>query len=78
MRCCAAESAGSVSDGTDPNDVPGGSAPEEPVQLPQFTAVDQSGSDFSLAQLQVCFPCKPLHHWLSYSTSCACLRDRCM
>ncbi|EIE23411.1 hypothetical protein COCSUDRAFT_62946 [Coccomyxa subellipsoidea C-169] len=47
-----AESAGSVSDGTDPNDVPGGSAPEEPVQLPQFTAVDQSGSDFSLAQLQ--------------------------
>lgn len=50
-----AESAESVSDGTDPNDVPGGTAPDSPVQLPEFTAVDQSGSDFSLAQLQVCF-----------------------
>ena len=57
MGLCDAESAESVSDGTDPNDVPGGTAPDSPVQLPEFTAIDQSGSDFSLQQLQVCVSC---------------------
>lgn len=37
----------------DPNEVKGGSAPDEPIQLPEFTATDQSGNEFGLEQLKV-------------------------
>lgn len=40
-------------DGVDPNDVEGGTAVDEPVQLPNITAINQSGDKFSLEQLKV-------------------------
>ena len=44
-----------------PNDVKGGTAPEQPVQLPPFTTTDQTGQEFGLEQLQV---------WLLSCASC--------
>ena len=35
------------------NDVKTGSAPEEPVQIPDFTATDQLGNEVSLEQIKV-------------------------
>ena len=49
----ATTEAGSVTEGVDPNELPAGSAPEDPVQLPDFTVIDSTGSDFSLDKLQV-------------------------
>ena len=49
----ATTEAGSVTEGVDPNELPTGSAPEDPVQLPDFTVIDSTGSDFSLDKLQV-------------------------
>ena len=45
-----------------PNDVKGGTAPEQPVQLPPFTTTDQTGQEFGLEQLQV---------WLLSCASCS-------
>ncbi|CAL8472278.1 g11820 [Coccomyxa elongata] len=47
-----AREAGSVTDGVHPNELPTGTAPEDPVQLPDFTVFDSTGSDFSLDKLQ--------------------------
>ncbi len=35
------------------NDVETGSAPDEPVQIPDFTATDQLGNEVSLEQIKV-------------------------
>ena len=37
----------------DANDVKTGSAPDEPVQIPDFTATDQLGNEVSLEQIKV-------------------------
>ena len=43
------------------NDVETGSAPDEPVQIPDFTATDQLGHEVSLEQIKVCSCKKPSH-----------------
>ncbi len=68
MSCVTDESASAVKKFVpenaaqlNPNDVKGGTAPEQPVQLPPFTTTDQTGQEFGLEQLQV---------WLFSCASC--------
>ena len=63
MSCVTDESASAVKKFVpenaaqlNPNDVKGGTAPEQPVQLPPFTTTDQTGQEFGLEQLQVWLP----------------------
>jgi len=62
LSCTSDQSAGSVEKYVpenaaqlDPNDVKTGSAPDEPVQIPEFTAVDQLGNEVGLEQIKVCW-----------------------
>ena len=55
MRVCAAlaDSATETPETLDPNQVKGGTAPSKTVQLPDFTATDHTGSEFTLEQIKV-------------------------
>ncbi len=55
--------AGNVTYGVHPNELPTGTAPEDPVQLPDFTVIDSTGSDFSLDKLQVICTCASHCSW---------------
>ncbi len=61
LSCSSDQSAGAVEKYVpenaaqlDPNEVKTGSAPDAPVQIPEFTAVDQLGNEVGLEQIKVC------------------------
>ena len=49
-----ADSATETPELLDPNQVKGGTAPSKTVPLPDFTATDHTGSQFTLDQIKVC------------------------
>ncbi len=65
MHMCAAYAASATEtpETLDPNQVKGGTAPSKTVQLPDFTATDHTGSEFTLEQIKVwCWiPKSPLY-----------------